>query len=320
MPVERYFLAHTATLKPKEYYKMTKQQIKNSGYIAIIGKPNVGKSTLMNHILGKKISITSRKPQTTRHRILGIKTTENTQVVYVDTPGLHLGYKREMNRVMNRVAKSVFDEVDAILFLIEAMRWDNEDHAVLQYLKSVNIPVILVINKIDEVQNKAELLPFIENLSKQYDFAKIFPISAKTGLQVDEMEKTIETLLPHEGDLFPPEQLTDRSDRFVAAEFIREKLMRMLGDELPYELTVTIEALEENSKMVRIAALIWVGKEGQKAIVIGKGGEGLKTVGIQARRSLEAYFEKKVLLKLWVKVKENWSDDQRSLKEFGYDE
>lgn len=293
---------------------------KSSGYIAIIGKPNVGKSTLMNFILGKKISITSRKPQTTRHRILGIKTTENTQVVYVDTPGLHRGYKREMNRVMNRVAKSVFDEVDAILFLIDALSFDQEDKAVLQQLKSVEIPVILVINKVDELKNKLELLPFIENLSKEYDFLKIIPVSAKTGFQVDELEKIIASLLPHEGDLFPKEQLTDRSDRFVAAEFVREKLMRSLGDELPYETTVTIEALEENSKMVKIAALIWVSKEGQKAIVIGHAGEGLKSIGIDARRSLEQYFEKKVLLKLWVKVKDNWSDDQRALKSFGLDE
>lgn len=293
---------------------------KSSGYVAIIGKPNVGKSTLMNRILGKKIAITSRKPQTTRHRILGIKTTDAAQVVYVDTPGLHQGYKKEMNRVMNRVAKSVFDEVDVILFLIEAMHFDQEDKAVMQQLKSVNVPVFLVINKIDEVKNKAELLPFMENLSKQFDFAKVFPVSAKTGLQVEDLESTIAESLPHEGDMFPPEQLTDRSDRFVASEFVREKLMRSLGDELPYELAVSIEALEENSKMVKIAALIWVAKEGQKAIVIGKGGEGLKSVGIQARRSLEDYFEKKVLLKLWVKVKDNWSDDQRALKDLGYDE
>lgn len=293
---------------------------KSSGYIAIIGKPNVGKSTLMNYILGKKISITSRKPQTTRHRILGIKTTETTQVVYVDTPGLHRGYKREMNRVMNRVAKSVFDEVDAILFLTDALSFDQEDRAVLQQLKSVEIPVILVINKVDELKNKLEILPFIENLSKEYDFLTIMPISAKTGFQVDELEKAVAALLPHEGDLFPPEQLTDRSDHFVAAEFVREKLMRALGDEIPYETTVTIEALEENAKMVKIAALIWVAKEGQKAIVIGKQGEGLKSIGIDARRSLEQYFEKKVLLKLWVKVKDNWSDDQRALKSFGLDE
>lgn len=290
------------------------------GTIAIIGKPNVGKSTLMNIILGKKISITSRKPQTTRHRILGIKTTDHTQVVYVDTPGLHHGYKREMNRIMNRVAKSVLEEVDAILFLVEALHFDTADKAVLTLLKSIAIPVILVINKIDLMQHRADLLPLIEKLSQAFTFAHIVPLSAKTGAQVPELEKIIGAYLPHEGDLFPETQMTDRSDQFVAAEFIREKLMRTLGDELPYELTVTIEAFEENAKMVRIAALIWVAKAGQKAIVIGKQGEGLKSIGIQARRSLEGYFEKKVLLKLWVKVKENWSDDLRVLKSFGMDE
>lgn len=287
------------------------------GTIAIIGKPNVGKSTLMNYILGKKISITSRKPQTTRHRILGIKTTDHVQVAYVDTPGLHQNYKQEMNRVMNRVAKSALDEVDAVLFMIEAMRWDFQDAAVLKQLKTLKIPVILVVNKIDEIKNKAELLPFIDNLSKQMDFAKIFLISAKTGLQVDDLQKTIETFLPHEGDFFPPEQLTDRSERFIAAEFVREKLMRSLGEELPYELTVTIDALEEDKKIVRIAAVIWVARDGQKAIVIGEAGRALKKVGTAARKSLEEYFDKKVLLKLWVKVKENWSDDARALKEFG---
>lgn len=290
-----------------------------SGYVAIIGKPNVGKSTLMNYFLGKKISITSKKPQTTRHRILGIKTTDSSQIVFVDTPGLHQDYKKEMNRIMNRAAKNVLSEVDVILFLIEAMHWDSDDAAVLKQLKLLELPVILVINKIDQVKNKAELLPFIENLSKQMDFKKIIPIAAKTGLQVDELEKTIENYLPHEGDLFPPDQFTDRSDRFIAAEFVREKLMRLLGEELPYELTVTIDAMEEDEEMVRIAVIIWVSKDSQKPIVIGKHGELLKKVGMEARRDLENYFQKKVLLKSWVKVKSGWSDDARSLQEFGID-
>lgn len=294
--------------------------IKKSGYVAIIGKPNVGKSTLMNHILGKKISITSKKPQTTRHRILGIKTTDTMQVAYVDTPGLHYDHKRAMNKIMNRAAKSTLADVDAVLFLIEALRWDSEDDAVLKQLKQLEIPVILVINKIDFVKDKTELLPFIENLAKQFSFATIVPISAKTGLQVESLEHTLEKYLPHEGNLFPPEQLTDKSDRFIAAEFVREKLMRNLGEELPYELTVTIEALEEDKKVVKIGALIWVAKEGQKAIVIGKEGALLKLVGTDARRELEKYFDKKVLLKLWVKVKSGWSEDARALKEFGIEE
>lgn len=293
---------------------------KKSGYVAIIGKPNVGKSTLMNYILGKKVSITCNKPQTTRNRILGIKTTEHAQVVYVDTPGIHYDHKKPMNRLMNRAASSTLQEVDAILFIIEALHWDSSDAAVLKQLKALDLPIILVINKIDHVKHKEELLPFMENLAKQFSFAKIVPISAKTGLQIDSLENIIQEYLPHEGDLFPPEQFTDKSDRFMAAEFVREKLMRLLGEEVPYELTVTIEALEESKKIVKIAALIWVAKAGQKAIVIGKDGELLKKVGTEARRDLEAYFEKKVLLKLWVKVKTGWSEDARALKEFGLGE
>ncbi|EKD76767.1 MAG: GTPase Era [uncultured bacterium] len=297
---------------------MTQTNTKPSGYVSIIGKPNVGKSTLMNYFLQKKISITSSKPQTTRHRILGIKTSESSQIVFVDTPGLHLDHKQhEMNRVMNRAARSALQDVDVILFVIEAMQWDEDDAAVLRQLKVLSLPVILVINKIDEIKNKLTLLPFMENLSKQMDFKKVVPISAKTGLQVDELEKTIETFLPHEGNLFPPEQFTDRSDRFIAAEFVREKLMRLLGDEIPYQLAVTVEAMEEDDNIAKISVIIWVSRDSQKSIVIGKNGEVLKQVGIQARKDLELYFGKKVLLKSWVKVKENWSDDARSLTEFG---
>lgn len=297
---------------------MTQTNPNPSGYVAIIGKPNVGKSTLMNYFLQKKISITSNKPQTTRHRILGIKTSESSQIIFVDTPGLHLDHKQhEMNRVMNRAARSALADVDVILFVIEAMRWDEDDAAVLRQLKVLSLPVILVINKIDEIKNKVELLPFMENLSKQMDFKKVVPISAKTGLQVDELEKTIETFLPHEGNLFPPEQFTDRSDRFIAAEFVREKLMRLLGEEIPYQLAVTVEAMEEDENIVKISVIVWVSKDSQKSIVIGKKGDVLKQVGIQARKDLELYFGKKVLLKSWVKVKENWSDDARSLQDFG---
>ncbi|MCX7121314.1 MAG: GTPase Era [Gammaproteobacteria bacterium] len=293
--------------------------VKSSGYVAIIGKPNVGKSTLMNYFLGKKISITSRKPQTTRHRILGIKTTEDAQIVFVDTPGLHLKQKHEMNRVMNSAARNVLGEVDIVLFLIEAMRWDSEDASVLRQLKALSIPVILVINKIDDIKHKEELLPFMENLAKQMDFKTLVPISAKTGLQVDDLENTIIKLLPHEGNLFPPEQFTDRSDRFIASEFVREKLMRLLGDEIPYELAVTVEAMEEEDDIMKISVIIWVGRETQKSIVIGKNGAVLKEAGTQARKDLEIYFGKKVLLKSWVKVKSNWSDDARALTDFGID-
>lgn len=295
----------------------TSTKSKPSGYVAIIGKPNVGKSTLMNYMLGKKISITSSKPQTTRHRILGIKTSDAAQIVFVDTPGLHQDHQREMNRVINRAARNALGEVDVILFLIEAMHWDSDDAAVLRQLKTLSLPIILVINKIDEIKNKGDLLPFIDHISKQLDFKKIVPISAKTGLQIDELEKTIIEFLPHEGDLFPPEQFTDRSDRFIASEFVREQLMRLLGDEIPYELAVTVEAMEEDDRIVKISVIIWVSRDTQKAIVIGKKGEMLKKVGTQARKELEVYFNKNVLLKSWVKVKENWSDDVRSITEFG---
>lgn len=299
---------------------MSEHSIKKSGYVAIIGKPNVGKSTLMNDILGKKLSITSRKPQTTRHRILGVKTQGETQIVFIDTPGLHQNQKKLMNKMMNRAAKSVLEDVDIILFLVDALRWDDEDVAVLKQLKSLSTPIILVVNKIDRVKDKTLLLPYLEKLSALANFVKVLPVSAKTGLQVPELEKEIHQLLPSDMPFFPPEQFTDRSNQFVATEFIREKLMRSLGEELPYETAVTIEAFEEDESIIRIAALIWVNRDSQKAIVIGKDGKVLKSVGTHARLDLEKYFEKKVLLKLWVKVKSGWSDDQRALQDFGYDE
>lgn len=293
--------------------------VHRSGYVAMIGKPNVGKSTLMNALLGKKLVITSSKPQTTRHRILGIKTQDQSQIVYIDTPGLHQDQNKLMNKVMNRAARSVLEEVDVILFLIDALKWDEADAAVLKQLKSLKAPIILVINKIDRVKDKTLLLPFLEKMSAMHAFTNIMPISAKNGDQVDVLENEIKQLLPAEGPFFPPEQFTDRSNQFVATEFIREKLMRCLGDELPYETAVSIEAFEEADEMVKIAALIWVNRESQKPIVIGKGGSVLKQVGTQARIDLEKYFDKKVVLKLWVKVKSGWSDDLQSLQNFGYD-
>jgi GTP-binding protein Era len=295
-------------------------QIKKSGYVALIGKPNVGKSTLMNHLLGKKISITSRKPQTTRHRIVGVKTVGDTQIVFVDTPGLHLQQKHLMNKVMNRVARTVLDEVDIILFLVEAMVFDEEDAAVLRHIKKLSTPVFLVVTKIDKVKDKKLILPFIEKLSKEHQFKNIIPVSAKQNQQVDALESIIIESLPEDMAYYPPEQFTDRSLQFIATEFIREKLMRYTGDELPYETAVTIEAVEETDEILKIAALIWVNKESQKSIVIGTSGAGLKRVGTEARLDLEKYVEKKVLLKLWVKVKSGWSDDARSLQQFGYDE
>lgn len=288
------------------------------GFVAIIGKPNVGKSTLLNYLLGRKISITSRKPQTTRHRILGIKTLEDVQIIYVDTPGLHLNEVRAMNRYMNRTAKAVLHDVDVIIFVVDEFRWKDEDEWILNQLKNVTKPVILAINKIDKITNKDELLPYMEVVSKKYPFYKIIPISANKGIQVDTLEKEVISCIPQSTYLYSPEQFTDRTERFLVAEIIREKLMRMLGEEVPYALTVAIEALEDKEKIVAIHAVIYVEKDSQKAIVIGKGGLRLKAVGQKARLDMEKYFEKKVLLKLWVKVKENWSDDERQLRELGY--
>lgn len=299
---------------------MSEDQVKKSGYVALVGKPNVGKSTLMNDILGMKLSITSKKPQTTRHRILGVKTELDTQVVYVDTPGLHRDNKKTINRVMNRAARSALHDVDIILFLIEALRFEEQDAWVLKQLKELSVPVILVVNKIDRVKDKSALLPFIEKLSAECTFKMIIPICAKSGLQVDHLESEVIKLLPEENAFYPPEQFTDRSDRFIASEFVREKLMRLLGDEIPYDIAVTIDAFEEDEKIIRIAAVIWVAKASQKPIVIGKKGELLKRVGTEARQDLESYYDKQVFVKLWVKVKTGWSDDKRAVLDFGYDE
>ena len=290
------------------------------GYVALVGKPNVGKSTLMNKILGAKVSITSRKPQTTRQRVIGIKTIDDTQVVYVDIPGLQTKVKSELNRYMNRVAKAAMTDVNVIVYMVDAGVFDEQDQWVMKLLTSAAMPVILAVNKIDKLKDKSRLLPYIQSITEQFTFKDVVPISAKNGDQVLELEHKIIGYLPKEQHYFPPEQLTDRSDRFVAAEFVREKLMRYLGQEVPYGLTVTIDAFEHTEKIIKIAAIIWVEKTSHKSIVIGKGGAKLKVVGTEARRDLERYFDNKILLKLWVKVKSGWSDDSQALQRFGYEE
>lgn len=289
-----------------------------TGYIAIIGRPNVGKSTLLNHLLGQKVSITSRKPQTTRHRILGLKTINNTQFIYVDTPGLHRHDGRALNRYMNRAAFTALQDVDVVMFLVDAAHWSENDDWVLAHLKKLTVPIILVVNKIDKLSDRTQLLPYLEAAAARYPFFKIIPISAKNGDQLEELEKWVGTCLPEQAHFFPPDQITDRSDRFIAAEAVREKLIRLLGQELPYALTVTIDAFEDEPKIARIAAIIWVEKTSQKPIIIGERGERLKSVGQKARLDLEKYLDKKVFLKLWVKVKAGWSDDERSLQQLGY--
>jgi len=288
------------------------------GYIAIVGRPNVGKSTLLNKLLGQKISITAHKPQTTRHRILGIKTDEHAQIIYVDTPGIHGNAKVALNRYMNRTATSSFNDVDAILFVVEASSWTEQDEFVLKKLSTVEAPVILVLNKLDTLKEKEKLLPQLEMLSNKMKFAQLIPVSARSGEGVEELENLVVALLPASDAYFPEDQITDRSERFLAAEFIREKLMRSLGDEVPYGLTVEIERFEARDKLTTIHAIIWVARPGHKGIVIGKGGNLLKRIGEQARKDMEQVLDCKVFLQLWVKVKEGWADDERALRSLGY--
>lgn len=292
----------------------------HSGFVAIVGRPNVGKSTLMNRILGQKISITSRKPQTTRHRILGIKTDEQSQAIYVDTPGLHLNAKKAMNRFMNKAVTSTFEDVNLILFVIEAGQWTDEDENVVTRLKNVKVPVMLVVNKIDQLDEKGALLPLMQSLAEKMSFVEIVPLSAQNGSNVEELERTVVRYLPEAEAIYPADQITDRSERFLAAEIVREKLMRELGQELPYAVTVEIEQFKEEEGLLRISALIWVERDSQKRIVIGKKGEQLKEIGRQARIDMEKLFDNKVFLQLWVKVKEGWSDNERLLNSLGYRE
>lgn len=290
-----------------------------SGYVAIIGRPNVGKSTLINRILGQKLCITSRRPQTTRHRVLGIKTTDESQLIYVDTPGLHTKAKRAMNRYMNRAASSSIEDVDVILFVVDGVNWNKEDEQILNRLEeNAKCPVILVLNKVDKLEDKAELLPQIEHLSSLFNFAQIIPISARQGINVEQLEDEIKQFIPEGELIFPEDQLTDRSSRFLAAELMREKLFRQLGQELPYSLTVEIEEFKVEGNMYRIGAVIYVERSGQKSIVIGKKGELLKAVGREARIEMEKLFDSKVFLQLWVKVRDGWSDNERMLKNLGY--
>jgi len=292
----------------------------HSGYVAIIGRPNVGKSTLLNNILGMKLSITSRKPQTTRHQILGVKTTENIQVVYVDTPGIHQRRGTAINKYMNRAATSVLNDVDVILFVVQVKQWTEEDQAIVEKLASVECPVLLVLNKIDKLPSKKELLPLISDLSSRYDFTEIVPVSAMNGMNVDALEQKVSALLPENSHFYADDQVTDRSMRFLASEIIREKLIRELGQELPYTSTVDIDKYIEDPDIVRIHATIYVESTGQKAIIIGKKGARLKSIGTAARQDISKLVDSKVYLNLWVKVREGWSNDERALRGLGYGE
>jgi GTP-binding protein Era len=288
------------------------------GYIALVGRPNVGKSTLLNRILGQKISITSRRPQTTRHRVLGIKTHDSAQLIYVDTPGIHDYSGRAMNRHMNRTASRVLPDVDVVVFLVDGFKWTGDDDLVLKKLDNIDCPVILVVNKIDLLANRDELLPWLQELSGKRRFEQVIPVSATKGDNVTALETAIETLLPQAPAMFPEDQVTDRSVRFLAAELVREKLFRKLGKELPYGLTVEIESFKSEPGITHIHALIWVERKSQKTIVIGRQGRVLKEVGIEARKDIEVLIDGKVNLKLWVKIKEGWADDERALRSLGY--
>lgn len=289
-----------------------------TGYLAIIGRPNVGKSTLTNRLVGAKVSITSRKAQTTRHRIHGVLTTDNTQYIFVDTPGFQTTHTNALNRLMNRSVTSSFADVNVILLVIEAGRWGAGEEALLAMLPEGK-PVILVINKIDRWEDKGQLLPFITKLSTEHQFAEIVPLSAEKGMGTEALLKTVATYLPVMPPVFDADDITDRSERFLASEILREKLFRNLGEELPYGLAVEIEKFEQEGDLRRIFAAIIVDRSAHKVMVIGKSGERLKRISTDARRDMEKLFGGKVWLETWVKVKAGWADDERALKSLGYD-
>ncbi|MAL99728.1 MAG: GTPase Era [Alteromonadaceae bacterium] len=289
------------------------------GFVAIVGRPNVGKSTLLNHILGQKLSITSRKPQTTRHQVHGIKTVDGVQAIYVDTPGIHVEEPKALNRYMNRAATSALAGVDLVIFVVDRTFWNDGDENVLQQVARVTCPVILAVNKVDQIETKSDLLPHLEALSKRHDFAEIIPLSALKMTNVDRLETCVASYLPAGPFHYPDDQWTTRSGRFLAAEMVREKVMRQLGAELPYSVTVQIEQFKDSGRSLHIHALIIVERDGQKKIIIGDKGARLRQIGQQAREDMERLFERKVMLNLWIKVRKGWSDDDRALRSLGFD-
>ncbi|MDX1569467.1 MAG: GTPase Era [Xanthomonadales bacterium] len=299
---------------------MESEQEHRCGYAAIVGRPNVGKSTLLNAILGQKVSITASKPQTTRHQILGIKSVEGGQLVFIDTPGIHQGTPKAINRYMNRVARAVLADADVVLWVVEAARLTEEDRALGESLKSVDAPVLCIINKIDRLRDKRELLPFLEQLNRDYRLAEVLPVCALESDGVDVVEAEVLERLPFSRPFYDADQITDRSERFLAAEFVREQITRCTHEEVPYATTVEVENYVHEEGLVRIGILIWVEREGQKAIIIGRKGETLRKIGSRARKALEALLGEKVFLQTWVKVKQGWSDDERALRAFGYQE
>jgi GTP-binding protein Era len=295
-------------------------QITRCGYVAIVGRPNVGKSTLLNHILGQKISITSRKPQTTRNNVVGIKTEGGIQIMFVDTPGMHLGQQKAINRYMNRAANTAMKDVDVVVFVVDRFIWTEEDEAVAEKLQHASCPIILAVNKVDQIDDKESLLPHLEILAKKLNAAEIIPLSALRNVNLDRLEQLIVERMPEGMHMYPEDQITDRSSRFMAAEIVREKITRQLGDELPYEMAVEIEEFKQEGNLLNISALILVERDGQKRILIGDKGERIKLIGTDARKDMEKLFDMKIMLKLWVKVKSGWSDDERALRSLGYND
>ena len=298
---------------------MTEEQTR-CGYVAVVGRPNVGKSTLVNHILGQKLAITSRKPQTTRHNMLGIKTEGGVQAVYVDTPGLHKGGQTALNRFMNRSALTALKDIDVAIFVVDRMRWTDEDEMVFERIQHLTCPLIIAVNKADRLEDKSQLLAHLEWLSGKLPNAQIVPVSALHGHNLETLQGLVSDFLPEGEHFFPEDQITDRSSRFLAAELVREKIMRQLGAELPYQITVEIEEFKQDGRILHIHALILVERDGQKKIIIGDKGERIKRIGQEARKDMETLFDSKIMLNLWVKVKSGWSDDERALRSLGYQE
>ncbi|MFT4651327.1 MAG: GTP-binding protein Era [Porticoccaceae bacterium] len=288
------------------------------GYVAIVGRPNVGKSTLLNHLLGQKLCITSRKPQTTRHTLLGIKTEGEFQMIFVDTPGIHTNQERAINRVMNRSAASVIADVDVVIFVVDRFEWSEADEYVAKYLSNNDVPLIVAVNKVDMIDDKEALLPHLNFLSSKVNAKELIPLSALRRTNLDVLEKKIKGYIPQKTHVYPEDQITDRSERFLAAEIVREKITRQLGAEVPYQVTVEIEEFRAEKKITYISALILVEREGQKKIIIGTNGERLKKIGEQARADIESLLGCKVMLRTWVKIRSGWSDDERALRSLGY--
>lgn len=290
------------------------------GYVAIVGRPNVGKSTLLNHLMGQKLSITSRKPQTTRHNLLGIKTEGGTQLIFVDTPGMHTNQDKAINRYMNRAASSAVRDVDVVVLVLDRTTWTEADEAVAEELKNVRAPLIVAVNKMDRVEDKSTMLPYLQSLEERLNPSAIVPVAALHDQNLDGLQKEISKYIPEGFHYFPEDQITDRTERFLAAEAVREKITRQLGAELPYQVAVEIEEFKRDGKVLHISGLILVEREGQKKIIIGDKGDRIKKIGQQSRLDMEKLFDQKVMLNLWVKVRSGWSDDERALHSLGYRE